>query len=74
MANFIQDWPTKELAKSCLKNQYTYCKKKGYDQTNFGMVAAAAPGDNEGDGDEGGPGDEEDDGDKEAEVDNKDGR
>ena len=59
------------------KNQHTYHKNLGYDQNNFGMVAAAAPSDDEGDGEEdeneGGHGDEEDDGDEEVDIDNEEG-
>jgi hypothetical protein len=76
LVNFVQDWPTKELAKSRLKNRRAYCKKMGYDQTDFGMAATATKGDNEGDGeegeDEGRPVDEEDDGDEAADIDNED--
>ena len=41
LENFVQDWPTKELAKSRLKNRRAYCRKKGYDATDFGMTASS---------------------------------
>jgi hypothetical protein len=43
LENFAQDWPTKELAKSRLKNRRAYCKKQGYDATDFGMAASNSP-------------------------------
>jgi hypothetical protein len=43
LENFVQDWPTKELAKSRLKNRRAYCRKKGYDTTDFGMIASSPP-------------------------------
>ena len=43
LENFVQDWPTKELAKSRLKNRHAYCKKQGYDVTDFGMAASSPP-------------------------------
>ena len=43
MENFVQDWPTKELAKSRLKNRRAYCKRQGYDATDFGMAVSSPP-------------------------------
>ena len=43
MENFVQDWPTKELAKSRLKNRRAYCKRQGYDATDFGMAVSWPP-------------------------------
>ena len=42
LENFAQDWPTKELAKSRLKNRRAYCKKQGYDTTDFSMAASSS--------------------------------
>jgi hypothetical protein len=33
----------KELAKSRLKNRQAYCKKQGYDMTDFGMASSSSP-------------------------------
>ena len=43
MENFVQDWPTKELAKSQLKNRHAYCKRQGYDATDFGIAVSSPP-------------------------------
>jgi hypothetical protein len=43
LGNFVQDWPTKELAKSRLKNWRAYCKRQGYNGMDFGMATGSPP-------------------------------